>query len=392
MFISSDQYPEGGASPNRHIGIGKGLVEAGHKVFFVLLSKQNTTESEFVFEKISFSTIFRKDTLYGEGGKLKKAFVYLSLIIKGCRAVQKVHSKNKIDAIVLLDTDVWTLIPFLCLAKRKRIRVVHERTEYPFMFIGKRLNDRLNYKIYLSFFLPRLDGIYVITNTLKDYFSQMVKNKVPVRIINMIVDPARFDLSDNTSLSEGKYLAYCGDLNHQKDGVDILVKAFFRVLENAKIPPETRLLLIGDFSDAGFRSELMKLISANKYAGNVVITGKTDRARVPVLLSKAAALVLARPQSKQSEGGFPTKLGEYLSTGKPVIVTDVGEICNFLKDGINAFVAIPGDVNSFYDKISEVFNDYQNALRIAANGRKLVDNEFNYFKQAVILARFIGSL
>ena len=48
-------------------------------------------------------------------------------------------------------------------------------------------------------------------------------------------------------------------------------------------------------------------------------------------------LVLARPDNIQAKGGFPTKLGEYLATGNPVVVTKVGEIPNYLIDGVNAF-------------------------------------------------------
>ena len=122
------------------------------------------------------------------------------------------------------------------------------------------------------------------------------------------------------------------------------------------------------------------------------LPGRWHREKVPPLLNNASALALARPYNKQSEGGVPTKLGEYLATGKPVIITDTGEISLFLKDGYNAFIAKPGDIDSFSDKISEVFADYPRALVIGKNGRLLTENEFNYLEQARKLAFFIESL
>ncbi len=55
------------------------------------------------------------------------------------------------------------------------------------------------------------------------------------------------------------------------------------------------------------------------------------------------------PDSKQAQGGFPTKLGEYLATGNPVCATTVGEIPDYLVDGESVYFAVPGSVDSFAD-------------------------------------------
>ena len=73
---------------------------------------------------------------------------------------------------------------------------------------------------------------------------------------------------------------------------------------------------------------------------------------MPKYLCNAKLLALARPDSIQAQGGFPTKLGEYLATGRPVVVTKVGEIPDYLEDGVNAFLS---DINSGYSLL--YFND-----------------------------------
>lgn len=70
--------------------------------------------------------------------------------------------------------------------------------------------------------------------------------------------------------------------------------------------------------------------------------GDVHRDKVPELLCRSKILALARPDNLQSEGGFPTKLGEYLSTGNLVIITDVGDIPFYLKDGESALIAKAG--------------------------------------------------
>jgi glycosyltransferase involved in cell wall biosynthesis len=392
IFVSSDLYPDGGAATNRHMAYAKGLVETGHRVTFVLLSNQNSIHHGFSDEGTIYIFAFPEGYDYKNSNKFKKLFSQIKSIKAGILIISQIHRKAKIDAIVLLDTFVGVLIPFIWLAKTNGIRVLHERTEYPHVVAGKKLIERINLYIYFSFILRRFDGIYVISQALKNYFNQCLNYKIPIEIINMIVDPARFKVVDTLPIDTFKYIAYCGTLNSEKDGVDILVEAFEDTLLSGKIPNDIKLLLIGDYIDEAFRTKLNKIIEDNKYINNIIFTGKVERRKIPDLLNRASALVLARPNNKQSEGGFPTKLGEYLSTGKPVIITEVGEISHFLKDGYNAYIAKPGDVESFSEKIYEVFADYPRALEIGKNGRMLVENEFNYFNQAKKLASFIESL
>lgn len=60
-----------------------------------------------------------------------------------------------------------------------------------------------------------------------------------------------------------------------------------------------------------------------------------------------------------------------------------------MRDGENAFIAIPGNIDSFAGKIVKVFNNYQEATCIGLNGYDLVQGDFNYLQQAKRLNRFI---
>ena len=64
---------------------------------------------------------------------------------------------------------------------------------------------------------------------------------------------------------------------------------------------------------------------------SIVFTGIVSAADIPQILKNAAVLALDRPDSLQAQCGFPTKLGEYLLTENPVIVTKVGDIPLFLE-------------------------------------------------------------
>ena len=97
----------------------------------------------------------------------------------------------------------------------------------------------------------------------------------------------------------------------------------------------------------------------------VIITGSVKRNEIPALLCNSDILALARPDNKQAEGGFPTKLGEYLATGNLVVVTNVGEIGLFLEDRKNAFISEPGSPEKFSEKLREaLLNDNTASNRI----------------------------
>ena len=87
---------------------------------------------------------------------------------------------------------------------------------------------------------------------------------------------------------------------------------------------------------------------------------------------------MSRPNNIQAKYGFPTKLGEYLATGRPVIVTAVGDIPFYLDDGVNAFIAEPNNIQSFADKLEECFSNEDKAIKIGQKGQETAIKFFDY--------------
>ena len=222
--------------------------------------------------------------------------LYIRSIRNSIRIIKTIHRENKIDAMILLPVLLRDLIPYILLAKTINAKLLHERTEYPFMVAGgKEISDKLRLNIYLYIILRQFDGIYVISNTLKKYFNNVLKSGVRVEVINMIVDSGRFNGAELKPDNEFKYIAYCGKLNSEKDGVDILVESYCRSVTEGKIPSVVKLMLIGDFVSDAFRTSLQSIINEKNCAGNIIFTGKMEREKIPPLLNNASALALARP-------------------------------------------------------------------------------------------------
>jgi glycosyltransferase involved in cell wall biosynthesis len=382
IFVSSGKYPNGGAATNRHLAYAKGLIELGHEVEFILLVEQQWTKQESLDKGIKFTCL--AEGTQNKLSKIAKIKLFYNTIIKANRIILSAHQKRKISSLILLDTRIEVLIPLINNARKIGIKVFHERTEYPFVYGGKTVIGKIVLYIYLKFILQKFDGLYVINNALKKYFSELTNNKIDIIVINMIVDSSRFEIEKNKSKDSFKTITYCGSIEGDKDGIPILVEAFSLI---AMEFPSIQLQLITASRNQNARQDILIRAQELGILDKVSLLGPLIRDEIPRALCDSDYLVLSRPDNVQAEGGFPSKLGEYLATGKPVVITNVGEINHFLHDGLNAFIAEPNSAEKFADKLREALLS-KKADQIGIEGRKLVYKEFNYLHQAKILAEF----
>jgi glycosyltransferase involved in cell wall biosynthesis len=92
----------------------------------------------------------------------------------------------------------------------------------------------------------------------------------------------------------------------------------------------------------------------------------------------AKVAVLPRTAGTTSLAGFPTKLGEYLSSGCLTIVTRTGDIGAFLVDGVDAILVEPDESSTFAARLREVLARYDDFVLIARNGRASALRLFDY--------------
>jgi len=254
---------------------------------------------------------------------------------------------------------------------------MHERTEYPLLNI-KSFFQKINLSLYLYHFIPRCEHIFVISTSLKLFFEQHLKSlnvDVPVSILNMLVEPDRYAPPEFLDPPKTKDIVYIGTLYGDKDGVYNLVEAFSLVMDKH---PDTRLVIVGDTSKPDKMEKVLEAIDRLTDPERVSLTGHLSRQEVIRQLNGAYCLALARPENIQAKYGFPTKLGEYLATEKPVVISAVGDIPLFLKDGVNAYVADPDNIVSFAVKLSDCLENPEIAGEIGLRGMELVQNDFNY--------------
>ena len=235
--------------------------------------------------------------------------------------------------------------------------------------------------------LPKVDGLIVMTKVLLEYYKPFTSaSKSAFLHLPMTVDFRRFKKTDKKQ-DTGKYIAYCGSPSFSKDGVDILIKSCVKIF---KTYPDLILKIAGPIEDDSRR--MFNLIAEVDLTDKIHYIGEISRDEIPNFLNSAYLLALPRPQSKQAEGGFPTKLGEYLASSVPVCVTRVGEIPNYLEDEINAFVAEPGSVDSFANAMFRALSDRAKAISVGLAGKQVAEINFNMELQGKTLFKFLETI
>ena len=109
-------------------------------------------------------------------------------------------------------------------------------------------------------------------------------------------------------------------------------------------------------------------------------TGYVSDEELNRLMRNATALLAPLPENLQSVARFPTKLGYYLASGRPVITNAVGDVQTYLLDNVNACIATACAPELFAQKVSLILSDPDSARRIGNNGKAMAFNTFHYLK------------
>lgn len=392
LFIDCCSILLPAAHTNRLLSLARGCSEAGHEVSIYCLGRAEGAEDEQLDGFIGgmhYLHMGRLPLVNRENiGYLGKLFHFLCVFF----AVRRRFHDEDVDAVVIMNLGAHLRImglvlmhKYIRLAKRAGAAVFHERNEYPHLRANHNFFERHLLKTYLTKILPRLDGVAVMTQAIMEYFEKNVPTCPLMIHIPMTVEVERFEERGSRPL-KGSYIAYCGTVFSEKDGVPILIKAFADVA--SEIESITLVLIGGDVDQKGVDS-MRFLVNELGLEERVLFVGRVSREEVVSWLCHAEILALARPANLQAAGGFPTKLGEYLSTGRPVVVTATGEIPNYLRNGENAWVVAPDSVAAFAEALRNALQNMEESVRIGKAGKDVAVSDFSYRKQGQRFADFM---
>jgi len=384
-IIFSGSFPNGSSYANRMLSLAKSLtcLDIKTKIFILYPgdNKDNILNTQLTGSADNIEYQYLINTSINPQSRIKKLFLMINGVYSFLRSIS---SENELNYIISGTSNLLQTLPVYIFTRIKKIKFVRELNEFPKEILVQSSLGLFKWKIYGRFRERIFDSLIVISTTLKIFYQEQGYKEKQILLLPINVDIERFNCSFN---QRSFIITLCGNLYSEKDGVELLVKAFGKFVQKFH---EYKLQLVGDIKNEEKIKKLLSLISELELDDKIIFTSYISRDKIPEYLCKSDILVLPRPDNTQAKAGFPTKLGEYLATGKPVVVTDTSDIGHYLKNGVSAYFIEAGSIESLEKKFEYVVNNYDKALEVGKNGRKVAENFFDYRVQTLVLKDFLG--
>lgn len=383
-------FPFGKAAANRVRHLALGLFSHGAKVQILHLNCSESLQEKAVnlqpqgcyqgiqFEYTTGTTFISKSFLARRYYELKGLLVALWRIVKQRR-------RGALDWVYLYQRDARITVPVISLCRLLRIPVILEVNEW-LPALGR--FSSLQCFLFSVFTLRKVQGIIVISS----YLGELVtKNNIamsdPVPVLKV---PVMTDVGNISSPDEVRpYILWCGDLGSYSDAAEFMVEVLRYLYDESE---NIKLFLVGKAGTATLERLENIRIQLQISDGCLIYTGYVDEGSLKTLYQQATALLLPLAPNEKDMARFPTKISEYLASGRPVVATAVGELTNYLVDGNNAYLAEPGNVACFAERIIEIIHNPVKASEIGLEGQLLCRHSFSHKVHGLRIMQFVETL
>ena len=229
--------------------------------------------------------------------------------------------------------------------------------------------------------------VIAVTRTEAEQYQSLGVSADKIEIVPHGVDLAEFDDLTEKGEFKKKYklgddqkvVLYLGRI-HKMKGLHLLAGAF---ADLCRLRTDVRLVITGP--DDGYLSSLKKLVAELEIGDRVVFTGPLyGREKLKAYID---ADVYVLPSSYEI---FGITILEAWACGKPVIVTDRCGLADVVKG--RAGLVVRYDKVQLRDALSEMLDDAPMRLEFGRQGRKLVEEYYNWPNIALQVERIYDSI
>jgi len=329
LLFSNFALPDSCADATRVISFAKLLGELGHTCQLLGVCYQENVSLSGSYDGIDYEMLQAKNWT---GLHAHKRITQLKSDI-----IAYLAEHGGYDAILLSNIYYDYADVFLNYARKTGTRLLINALEWydrsniqfsgPLGFV-KLIKNR----IALRVFYKKME-VVAISSLLDDYYKLSGCNTVT---IPTILDTAKYEAVASVPASgdEVVKIAYAGNPGRK----DYIVNAI-RALELLDAEQRQRLQLHfygpkeEQLSEAGITPEFVQ-----RYKKNIVCHGRIPHERVKFEIAGADFTVLLRPNKRYANAGFPTKVGESMACGTPVIANLTSDLHKYIIDGQTGIV------------------------------------------------------
>ena len=253
--------------------------------------------------------------------------------------------------------------------------------------LRRRINESL-FRNSLKYAAKYCDGVTYITEEMRRYCKE--RYNLPEHeseVWGSGVDPTLFKNVKNHNIrrrDRNLKLIYHGTVEKNR-GIDNVVKAI-QLLKNT-IP-----IKFGVMGSGHGLKELRRLVHKFDLNGRVEFMEPVPHHRVPEVIMKFDAGILPVQDFPGWNASSPIKLFEYLSCGKPVIVTRIPAHSQVLSKKRFAFWAEESSAQAIAWAIEYAYENMENFLSMGIKARQFIEDHYTWESQIKRLENFLINL
>jgi glycosyltransferase involved in cell wall biosynthesis len=392
-------FPNGTGATTRVRAFAAGLREAGAQVYVMMTrpiprtrTSPGAAEAVGVYEGTPY--MFAGGSTARLDAALERRLSPLLSLATASRVISD-RTSPAFDAVIFV-TGHTTLLP-LVVGSAARLRgavLLFDGCELPFVYERHLPRRRFQERFYTPVAYRWFDGVIVISEYLERYFESRIRRSSRLLHVPILVDVDRFANAEDRSAfvadaTDGRpFIAYTGEINPAK-GTDALVRSFATIASSF---PDVDLVLTGYGNPPDYLRYTLALAEELGVGGRLRYLGVVDNDELPSLLRSASVLALPHPAGEFSQAAFPTKLGEYLASGTPVVATRVGEVDRYISDGESAYLVPPGDPAIFAERLAQALSRPDESRTVGLRGQEVARRSFDIRPHGRRMLDFIADL
>lgn len=292
----------------------------------------------------------------------------------------KMLKKN--DVVFLVGMGWFGKVLMTLVAHFRGAKLNLEINENPYSPEGGRLDPlwlrKINRFFTLNLVFPIADGFIVISDSLEALVKKYCSSRAKVIQVPILCDA--FDVSkypySNVYTKYKPYIFHAGALSETKDGVKAVVRAF--VIACSRTEKPLHFLFTQQKIYPKLNQYIYNVLAKAGLENRMVMVGKLTENELKCALRNAVLAIVNKPNNWQNNYNFPTKVGELLTLGVPIVASRSGEMQKYLQDGITALMFEPNNATEMADCIIEVLDNPALGYEIADNGRNLAKRFFHF--------------
>jgi len=358
--------PDGGAVAQRVLMMAKGLVALGHEVQVVVPYRftPGPLAEEIDGVRIHWGACASRRIDRSWLGKLRKRYLLLK--------VMKRLAQTGLTWMMLYDMGLDGL-PFILLARRHGVLVASDNCDtrcYADKATLPELMQILSAKLGHRLVTPYLHLNVAISKYLAKCL-QTIAPQVPIVIAPAPVDTQKYidhkaaarEFRRRSGINDAMVIGYFGSVWAVK-GLEIVFQAAADLQQRGK---DFKLLITGNLSANG---NLMQLIEELKLKDRLILPGFLPREELIGTMSVADILVEPKIAHVANQAAFPQKLAEYLSLGKPIVASAIGDIPQYLSHGQNALLCEAGNPLALANEIEKLIDNNELRQKLGVKARE----------------------